>query len=188
MYIAISMQVLVTRHGYEKQYTLTPSRKRVAMSLSRNNRKAFARHSLQNEALRKQLLQKIERDINDEMKALCSDPAVVRRDIETLKSVTFHSLFLTLEQKAPVLMGILRACIPKTSANVKVVSLVCVAILMKTHQSITVIQMLISVILYAGHAGKQVEILHNDLIFIIIIIHRCIPECKEWESACQAIL
>ena len=153
------MQVLVTHHDYEKQYTLTPSRKRVAMSLSRNNRMAFARHSLHNEGLRKQLLQKIQRDVNYEMKALCSDPAVVRRDIEALKSLTFHSLYLTLEQKAlVVLMGILRACIPKTSANVQVVSLVCVAMLMKTHQSLTVIQMLMSVILYAGHAGQQVKI------------------------------
>lgn len=77
------------------------------------------------------------------MKALCSDPAVVRRDIEALKSLTFHSLYLTLEQKAlVVLMGILQACIPKTSANVQVVSLVCVAMLMKTHQSLTVIQLL----------------------------------------------
>ena len=112
----------------------------------------------------------------------------MRTDIDTLKSVMFHSLFLTLEQKAPVLMGIPRACIPKTSANVQVMSLVCVAILMKTHQSLTVIQMLISVILYAGQAGKQVKIIHNNLIFKIIIIHSCIPDCKEWESACQAIL
>ena len=152
-----TMQVLVTHPDYEKRYTLTPSRKRIAMSLCRNNRKAFARHSLNNGTLRKQLLQKIEMNIKAEMKAVCSDPNLLMGEIEVLKTVTFNSLSAILKDKAPILMGLMRACIPKTSAKMQTVSLMCIAMLIKTHQSITVVQMLLSLILYAGHAGKQVS-------------------------------
>ena len=75
---------------------------------------------------------------------------------EALKTVTFHSLYVILEEKAPILMGILRACIPKTSAKTQTVSIMCIAMLIKIHQSVTVIQLFVSLILYAGHTGKQV--------------------------------
>ena len=63
-----TLQVLVTHSDYEKQYTLTPSSNHVAMSLCRNSKVAFARHSLNNGALRMQLLKKIEKSVKAEMK------------------------------------------------------------------------------------------------------------------------
>ena len=71
-------------------------------------------------------------------------------------SVTFDTLYVTIEAKAPILMGILRSCILPTSAKIHYVSLMCLAMLIKTHHSFSVVQMYLSLILYAGHAGKQV--------------------------------
>ena len=44
------------------------------VSLCRNSKVAFARHSLNNGALRMQLLKKIEKSVKAEMKAVCTDP------------------------------------------------------------------------------------------------------------------
>ena len=103
-----------------------------------------------------QLLQKIEKNVKNEMKAVCNDPTFVGRSIGSLKTVTFDSLYAILEKNAPIIMGILRACIPPTSVKIQSVSLMCIATLIKTHQSFTLVHMYISLILYAGHAGKQV--------------------------------
>ena len=79
-----------------------------------------------------QLLKKIEKSVKAEMKAICTDPMFMGRSIGALKTVTFDTLYVTIEVKAPILMGILRSCIPPTSAKIHYVSLMCLAMLIKT--------------------------------------------------------
>ena len=101
-----ALQVLVTHPNYEKQYTLTSSRNHVAMSLCRN-KVAFARQSL-----RMQLLKMIEKSVKAaEMMAVCTDPMLMGKRIGALKIVSFDSLYVTIQAKAPILMGIMRSCI-----------------------------------------------------------------------------
>ena len=83
-----TLQVLITHPDYEKQYTLTPSRNHAAMSLCRNSKVAFARHSLDHGALRMQLLKKIEKSVKAETKAVCIDPMFMGRSVGALKTVT----------------------------------------------------------------------------------------------------
>ena len=65
-----------------------------------------------------------------------------------------------LHDRAPVLTGLLHACIPSSSrCNPAAIVSMCVSILSKARQpTACLVQRLVSLTLYAGHASKQVGV------------------------------
>ena len=143
-----------------KRYTLTPSRREIGRSLGRKQTHSFARYVIENTEVRQRLILRFNRLLQAEMKALYSEQALLNNDlnIATLSTFTWDRLSLILHQKAPVLLGFLNSCIPRGSKRRNPILVVCIAILINSHRRTTVIQAIASVILYLGHAGKQVRL------------------------------
>lgn len=109
----------MTSDGYEKRYALSPTREAIGKSLGRNFKRAFAKHSLQSQAMRKHLLERIHAMIRAEMKKILRESTVTVRgsNRDTFTTQTWENQYTKLQQLAPVLVGILEACIPKHSSS-----------------------------------------------------------------------
>lgn len=159
----------MTYKGCEKRYALSPTREAIAKSLGRNSKQAFANHSFKSEALRHHLLARIHRTIREEMKNILRDSTVTVKDSNPgiFTTDTWENHYTALQHIAPVLSGILDACIPKNSSRRQCTMASCIAILVNSHGRSTLAHLFTSLILYSGHAAKQVRylsrILNTDL-------------------------
>eukprot|EP00731_Ephydatia_muelleri_P034358 Em0056g17a len=96
--------------------------------------------------------------IRAEMKSIlrvctCTVKGASREDMASHSSDRHYT---SLKSVAPVLIGILEACIHKNSFKRDDIIASCIAILAKSHGKHTVVHLLHSLILYSGHAGKMV--------------------------------
>ncbi|KAL5505997.1 hypothetical protein EMCRGX_G007554 [Ephydatia muelleri] len=158
MRACISFRLLCTYDGCEKRYVLSPKRERIGKSLGRNFKRAFAQHSLESQEMGKHLLARIHKMIRVEMKNVLKESTVTvtdsDRDVFTTR--TWESHYTELQRIAPVLLGILDACIPKHSSRRQCTIAGVIAILVKSHGRSTLAHFFTSLVLYSGHAAKQV--------------------------------
>ena len=137
---------------------LTPSRKQLGKSLARG-KKIFASHALRSTRFRAEIVNQFCSLMKREIKSVSSQSLLnVRVNRSALSNFTWDGLHSDLLQKAPLLCKVLSACIPSNSKyQHKVCIVMCIAILAKArHSSASLIQRMTSVLLYTGHAGKQV--------------------------------
>ena len=148
----------MTYDGCEKRYVLSPKRERIGKSLGRNFKRAFAQHSLESQEIGRHLLARIHKMIRVEMKNVLKESTVTvtdsDRDVFTTR--TWESHYTELQRIAPVLLGILDACIPKHSSRRQCTIAGVTAILVKSHGRSTLAHFFTSLVLYSGHAAKQV--------------------------------
>ena len=92
------------------------------------------------------------------MKSLCSDPYLLNKTKELLSTFSWDTLNDILKAKAPTILAFLEACLAQSSSlDSKVVVGVCASILAKARRpSASLLQHVISIILYSGHSGKKV--------------------------------
>ena len=145
--------------GLEKRYALSPSREAIGRSLGRNSKHALAKHLLQSAVMKKHLVGRMQMMIRAEMKSIlrvctCTVKGASREDMASHSSDRHYT---SLKSVAPVLIGILEACIPTNSFKRDDIIASCIAILAKSHGKHTVVHLLHSLILYSGHAGKMVN-------------------------------
>ena len=108
--------------------------------------------------MRKYLLARINWIIRTEMKDIIKHCTILVKNASFATSyANSHSHYITLKRVAPVLIGMLDACIPKNSPKRLSITLACIAILVKSHGRNTIIHFIVSLILYSGHAGKMVN-------------------------------
>ena len=150
----------MTYREFEKRYALSPSREAIGRSLGRNAKRAFAKHSLQSPAWRKHLFVRIRKMIQAEMQLILRDCTCTVKCKPRIHCIPFlHGIamhYTALKRVAPVLTGILDACIPRNSSKRQTIIVTCIAILVKSHCK-TVIHLLLWLILYSGHAGKLIS-------------------------------
>ncbi len=121
---------------------------------------SLARRCLENENIRHCVLNGVCRMVHKEIATLCSDlvPSVLRdKSPELLKSFQWKCLLDELESHAPIL----KSCIGvrRPASQQQAVIGVITAILCKNRRnSASLVQRIISVILYSGHASKMVSI------------------------------
>lgn len=148
----------MTNHGYEKRYTLSPSKQGLGLSLGRKSWKAFATNAFQTAGvLRQHLFKRMLIELRVEFLRLSSDSTLLTTDYENLKQFDWDKLYTTIQSKAPLLHGVLEACIPQNSRMKKCVIVMCTVMLIKTHRRHTVVQAMVSLILHSGHTAKQVS-------------------------------
>ena len=111
-----------------------------------------------------------------EMKSLCSGPYLLNKARESLSTFSWETVYDILKAKAPTILAFLEACL--SSLDGKVAVGVCASILAKARcPSVSLLQHIISIILYSGHSGKKVKILSRPLQPLLVIVH-C-AECLE---------
>ena len=83
--------------------------------------------------------------------------------------------YTSLQQKGPVLVGFLDACIPKNSSKRESTIMTCIGILVKSHNRNTLLHLFTSLVLSAGHAGKQVSVcIYIQCLLTHAAFHKCL--------------
>lgn len=139
---------------------MSPTREPIAKCLGRNYKQAFVKHSLKSPGILKHFLLRINEVIRKEMSQVLHDTTftVKKAQRENLTARSWESQYTSLQQKAPVLVGFLDACIPKNSSKRESTIMTCIGILVKSHNRNTLLHLFTSLVLSAGHAGKQVSV------------------------------
>ena len=139
---------------------MTPSRKNICKSLARGSHAALARQCLDNALIRQNILSGLCRIIRREISKLCSNAScsiLLDKSSNTLKSFKWESLLGELEKNSPTLLAILNASTSSRSNPQKSTVGLIAAILMKNRRKdASLLQRLLSIILYSGHASKRV--------------------------------
>jgi len=145
-----------------KSYYLTPRRKRIGKAIGRSCRRVIAQECIKDTITRQFLLEQLARLIRSELKALCSTKEsnmLYQKTNEALNQFSWNQLMAELESNAPVLLYILKVCTSTKGQRINTNAVIgmCIAIITKhRHFKMSLVQRIISLILYSGHANKQV--------------------------------
>ena len=126
---------------------------------------AITDHCFKDEVLKEHSVNKVAQLIHLEVKKMCSHNvnSILRQtSCEALGNFHWSNVIRELQQHAPTLMTILNACTKtrRYKKNRNGVIGMCAALLLKfRYNRMSLVQKLISTILYAGHNGKQVSVI-----------------------------
>ena len=135
---------------------MSPTRKPIAKCLGRNYKRTFVKHSLKSPGILKHFLLRIYKVIRKEMSQVLHDTTfTVKKAQRENLTARYHGRVNTLHCSR-VLVGFLDACIPKNSSKRESTIMTCIGILVKSHNRNTLLHLFTSLVLSAGHAGKQV--------------------------------
>ncbi|SMN01816.1 hypothetical protein SPONN_108 [uncultured Candidatus Thioglobus sp.] len=170
----ISLQVNIPyRSGTTKNYYInTPRRKHMSKALARGSKKSVVEDCFKDPKIHMYLKKKIGRVLKSEIKSMCSNKVnSILRSTSSCKNLTkFKWSYVIDELKvhAPLLFDILVSCIPLNGANSQAIICMCSSLIFSNHfKHMNLIQKIISLILYAGRAGKQVRVSHCTCILNI---------------------
>lgn len=144
---------------------LTRSLKKLGRYIGRGNHRSIASAAMSNNSLRPELLQKLGQVVrNDEVKRVCSDQhdSILKlKSKPALECFSWETVCKELSQNTPMLMSLLSNLIPpskQASESVKPALCMCASIILKlNNQKINLVQSVVSLILKAGQATKQVK-------------------------------
>lgn len=149
-----------------KVYTVTPTRRRICKPLVRRSYNSFAIQCVKkNQATKRAIVNVMGQVLRSEVAAICSDDfdSITRqKSIDSVKNFkhVLTSIHGELRSRAPTLLSLLMSCLKtaKPRKNSKSIVAVIFSIICKHRRpSSCFIQRIISLILYTGHASKQVS-------------------------------
>lgn len=142
---------------------ITGPMKKLARLVGCGNLTSIAAFVIRNPALKSKILNEIQKIVRNEIKIICSDKekSIFRdKSQHHLENFSWEPLWSELSSKAPVLLSIMKGCTPKKAdpEHIKPIICTCVAILLKFYNpKLCYFQAVISLLLHAGHASKQVR-------------------------------
>ncbi len=160
LFLSIQVHVGYTR---PKTFFLTPHRKHLGKAVARKSKKTIAAETLKDSSTKGYIVSIIGRELSREVRAMASDPVksiLQSQNPDDLKQFKWDTLLRELSKCAPVLSRLLLLATKtkRPRLNQKAVIGVCAAILINHRNSkMNLVQKLASLILYAGHASKQVS-------------------------------
>ena len=165
--------------GYKKpnSLVLTPSRKKLGKILVHGSKASIIRECLNDESMRKLMISQIGSVLRNKIRVLCSNKfgSIIKSKAEDVKRYSSNRVVQEMKSGAPILLQLLRSCIMTTrrkrdlirKSNVNKLSLnkrqnsiiaTCAAVLCKFRcPSKSLLQKVISIILYAGNSSKMVS-------------------------------
>ena len=151
-------------YGKPKWYHLTPLRKRIVKAIARKSQAALGAYTLSNTEARTNIVSRIGRILRQEVARMCSEkvqPYLQGNSIHKFAKFSWKAVLVDASRYAPTLLTLLQHCCrKKRAAPTKpsaVAVCVCIAVLCRHRQpTMNLLQKLISLCLYAGHAAKQV--------------------------------
>lgn len=131
--------------------------------MAHGSKRGIFRQLMKSEDITRAAAKHIGMCIRKEIKVLCSDKhnSLLREWTQaSMELFTWERLWLELQEMAPLTILLLQSSFPyKVSTTVKTRSLICIIIAVLTksrNKRMNALQSMASLILYAGHAGKQV--------------------------------
>ena len=151
-----------------KHYPLsTPRSRHIGKSIARGSKKAMIDHCFEDPVSRHYIMRKLGRLVNAEVRAMCSDPVksvLQSKDSDYLKEFKWDHVLDEMKEHAPTLLSILLSSTKTRHPRNNRAATICwvASILFKFRYSrMNVIQKILSLILYAGHCGKQVSAIYT---------------------------
>ncbi len=157
------LQATIHYKSVAKSFKITPSRRKICKPLIRRNFQSFSIKCFENIVTRKAIIKKICGMLRQEVSAICSDNySTVMRDknSEALIEFDFAKIIEEMELKTPTLLYFLQNCLKANTprGNEKAVLAIIASMIFKHRRSsCSLLQRIISLILYAGHTAKQVN-------------------------------
>ena len=121
---------------------------------------------LKDHVTRNYIIKKLQIWINKEVKCLCSDEVNSFLRNSEVSGFAWDAIVRQLKHHAPLFLAFMQACLytKKPRKNYSAVLGMCTAIILKHRcREMSLVQKILSLVLYAGNAGKQV------IIFIYLI-------------------
>lgn len=163
MLLTFQIEVHYPKTRLQKNYVLTPSRKCIGRAIARGSRMSVISHCFQDPVLRDLIITKIGRMVQSEVATLCTDRcnSVLRsHSKEELVKFKWRSVNMEMRDYAPTLLNLLHAATRtrRDRPNRDAVIAMCTAMICKLRRpEMSTAQKTLSLILYAGHASKQVS-------------------------------
>ena len=172
------MQVSIEYPSQPKTVVLTPTRQKFGSLVARGSKVAIADECMKIKDLKVAVINKVGKMIREEVWVLCSNKShsiLKSTDPKILKKFNCDSVITEMEKYTPTLLRILKECTKPLKARKKktqqkrpqvtspnnqhAVIAMCTAILCKNRRpSMCLVQKMISLILQAGRASKQVHV------------------------------
>ena len=136
--------------------------------VGRGNRRSIATAAINNPALRTEVIHALAHIVQNEMKVLCSDKydSILRLKTKpSLEQFSWETVWLELMNCTPTLTQLMLCILPKSKQGTKAVRpslCMCASILLKHRNNrINLVQSVVSMIMKAGHATKQVKHIYS---------------------------
>ena len=150
--------------GYKspRRYILTPKRKKLGKAVARGFNHSIIRECFSNTTTKKELYWKLVQLLRREIKNMCSEKVnslLLDKSSGALSEFSWEKLKNELSSNAPTLFCILQGCtmtkVPRSNRDATIG--ICAAILLRFHYpKMSLVQRIISIVLYTGHSAKQV--------------------------------
>lgn len=149
--------------------------------MARSSRLAIAAECLKDDTTMKYIIKQIGVILKRELAAMCSDRVgsiLKSTDKSDFAEFSWEKIIQELVTNAPTFLSIMSACTHtrRERNNRNNVIGMCAALLLKYRFSkMSLVQRLLSLILYAGHSGTQVNFIHvislsMNVIFLILLL------------------
>ncbi len=149
---------------------ITPTRKKAVAALSRRYDKKAARECLSNDKIRLYIVNKIGQIVRGELKKMCtSNSKFTCHSPEDLSQFNWNEMYDQLQQNTPVFLSIMESATQTRANRCNRVAVICAAVLLKFRfQKINLVQKVVSLILYSGHASKEVYVYINFVLKLLL--------------------
>ena len=133
-------------------------------AIARRSTKRLIQELINNDKTRQQLFNRMSKMIHNEIATMCSNKVnsvLLRHSADDIMSFSWSKLHEELKTFAPVFVSVLQSCARTKQPRVNTNGVIgmCAALLLKhRYTKMCLVQKIVSLILYAGHAGKQVEL------------------------------
>ena len=168
-----------------KCLTVTPSRRKAIKSLGRRNYKAAATNIASGNKTKAYIVHSVAYQIRQEMANICSirHPSLLRDSHSAVKKFNWQAILSEFSLKLPTLILLLRKILPKSDD--KFISFVISLLIKKRCKHISLLQRVISVLLYGNGTSKEVgtviSILVLDLLFRFTTVYNLLwYACHQW--------
>ena len=138
-----------------KSHDLTPNRKKTVVSLSRRHYKAAARGFVVMEHASNHVIKSLTLQIRSEMATICSAQhnSFLRDSHEGVKKFSWESIWLEFKAHVPTLYKLISGFLPK--ADDRFISFVIAVLLKKRSKHMSLVQRVISTLLYGKETSKH---------------------------------
>jgi hypothetical protein len=159
------IQVTLFYKSKPKSYLMTPRRRRICRLLARGSKSAFTRGCLKDGSFKKAITKGICTSLRREIALLTSDDVtsiLLSKSSKVLNEFTWDGLLTEVKRVSPTLLSILQGCCKTKNLrkNQDAIVGILVAILCKHRRSTaSLVQRLVSLILYSGHTSKKVYLI-----------------------------
>lgn len=154
---------IVVKQPKRRLFALNNSLHKLGRSVAWRKFRSVATHVLAHKSISKEVIEHVAKVIAKEMNFMCRRSSACVLSENTLATFTWHKLIQVMKVKAPNTSILLEGCVrqgyrwkkhlPSTDLLIGIV----VAIIRVRSQKMNLIQIIVSVVLYAGHAAKRVS-------------------------------